>query len=49
MYLNGASERFKQVNAEVVRIESVLREASAALGEHAEFPEAAVRSKRRKR
>jgi hypothetical protein len=44
------SERaIQQVNAEIVRIESVLREASAALGEHAEFPEAAVRSKRRKR
>jgi hypothetical protein len=39
----------QQVNAEVVRIESVLREASAALGEHAEFPDAVVPSKRRNR
>jgi len=30
----------QQVNAEIVRIESVLREVSAALGEHAEFPSA---------
>jgi hypothetical protein len=39
----------QQVNAEVVRIESVLREASAALGEHVEFPDAVVPSKRRNR
>jgi hypothetical protein len=39
----------QQVNAEVVRIESVLREVSAALGEHAEFPDAVAPSKRRNR
>jgi hypothetical protein len=39
----------QQVNAEVVRIESVLREVSAALGEHAEFPDATVASNRRNR
>jgi len=30
----------QQVNIQIVRIESALREASAALGEHAEFPDA---------
>ena len=39
----------QQVNAEIVRIESVLREVSAALGEHVEFPDAVVPSKRRNR
>jgi predicted PurR-regulated permease PerM len=39
----------QQVNAEVVRIESVLRDVSAALGEHAEFPDAVVPSERRNR
>ena len=38
-----------QVNAEVVRIESVLREVSAALGENAGFPSAIVPIVRRKR
>ena len=38
-----------QVNAEVVRIESVLREVSAALGENADFPSAIVPIVRRKR
>jgi|ERR1700675_393190 len=37
----------QQVNAEVVRIESVLREVSAALGEHADFPSAIVPIARR--
>jgi predicted PurR-regulated permease PerM len=32
----------QQVNDELVRIESVLREVSAALGEHGEFPDAVV-------
>jgi hypothetical protein len=32
----------QQVNAEVVRIESVLREVSVALGDHANFPAAIV-------
>lgn len=37
------SERaIQQVNAEVIRIESVLREVSAALGDHADFPAAAI-------
>lgn len=36
------SEQFGAVNAEVLRIESVLREVSAALGEHADFPTAIV-------
>lgn len=37
------SERaIQQVNAEVVRIESVLREVSAALGDHADIPAAIV-------
>ena len=39
----------QQVNAEVVRIESVLREVSAALGEHADFPSVIVPIVRRKR
>jgi signal transduction histidine kinase len=44
------SERaIQQVNAEVVRIESVLREVSAALGDHADFPAAIVPIERRKR
>ena len=38
-----------QVNSEIVRIESVLREVSAALGEHAEFLDAVVPSKLRNR
>ena len=37
----------QQVNAEVVRIESVLREVSAALGEHADRPAAIARIERR--
>jgi hypothetical protein len=37
----------QQVNAEVVRIESVLREVSVALGEHADFPTAIVPIARR--
>jgi hypothetical protein len=36
----------QQVNAEIVRIESVLREVSAALGEHADLPIAIVRGRR---
>jgi hypothetical protein len=47
--LERTERAIQQVNAEVVRIESVLREASAALGEHAEFPDAVVPSKRRNR
>jgi biopolymer transport protein ExbB/TolQ len=44
------SERaIQQVNAEIVRIESALREVSAALGEHAESPDAVVPSTRRNR
>ena len=39
----------QQVNAEIVRIESVLREVSAALGEHADFPDAVVPTQRRNR
>jgi len=39
----------QQVNAEIVRIESVLREVSAALGEHADFPDAVVATQRRNR
>ena len=39
---HNASERseraIQQVNAEIVRIESVLRDVSAALGDHADFP-----------
>jgi hypothetical protein len=43
------SERaIQQVNAEVVRIESVLREVSAALGDHADVPAAIVPIERRK-
>ena len=43
------SERaIQQVNAEVLRIESVLREVSAALGDHADVPVAIVPSERRK-
>jgi type II secretory pathway component PulJ len=38
----------QQVNAEVLRIESVLHEVSAALGEHADFPAAIVPIERRK-
>ena len=38
----------QQVNAEVVRIEVVLREVSAALGDHADFPAAIVPIERRK-
>ena len=42
------SERaIQQVNAEVVRIESVLREVSAALGDHADLPAAIVPIERR--
>ena len=42
------SERaIQQVNAEIVRIESVLREVSAALGDHAGFPAAIVSIDRR--
>jgi predicted PurR-regulated permease PerM len=37
----------QQVNAEVVRIESVLREVSAALGDHADFPAVIVPIERR--
>ena len=44
------SERaIQQVNAEVLRIESVLREVSAALGDHADVPVAIVHIDRRKR
>jgi len=44
------SERaIQQVNAEVVRIESVLREVSAALGDHADLPAAIVPIERRER
>jgi biopolymer transport protein ExbB/TolQ len=44
------SERaIQQVNAEIVRIESALREVSAALGEHAESPDAVVPSTRHNR
>ncbi len=44
------SERaIQQVNAEVVRIESTLREVSAALGDHAEFPATIVPIEHRKR
>src|SRR5579871_2971721 len=32
----------QQVNVEILRIESVLREVSSALGEHSEFPSGAV-------
>ena len=39
----------QQVNAEVLRIQSVLRDVSAALGEHADLPAAIIPSKRRKR
>ena len=43
------SERaIQQVNAEVVRIEGVLREVSAALGEHADLPAGIVPIERRK-
>lgn len=43
------SERaIQQVNAEVLRIESVLREVSAALGDHADLPAAIVPGERRK-
>ena len=38
----------QQVNAEVVRIESVLREVSAALGDHADVAAPVVPIKRRK-
>lgn len=42
------SERaIQQVNAEVVRIEGVLREVSAALGDHADLPAAIVPIERR--
>ena len=37
----------QQVNAEIVRIESVLREVSDALGDHANFPAAIVPIERR--
>ena len=47
--LERSEPAIQQVNAEVVRIESVLREVSAALGEHEEFPNAVVPSKRRNR
>jgi methyl-accepting chemotaxis protein len=47
--LERTERAIQQVNAEVVRIESVLREVSAALGEHEEFPDAVVPSKRRNR
>ena len=44
------SERaIQQVNTEVVRIESVLREVSAALGDHADLPAAIVPIERRER
>jgi methyl-accepting chemotaxis protein len=39
----------QQVNAEIVRIESVLREVSAALGEHADVSDAVVPTQRRNR
>jgi hypothetical protein len=39
----------KQVNAEIVRIELVLREVSVALGEHAASPDAVQPTKRRNR
>ncbi len=38
----------QQVNAEVLRIESVLREVSAALGDHADLPAAVVPIERRR-
>ena len=42
------SERaIQQVNAEIVRIESVLRHVSAALGDHADFPATVVPIERR--
>ena len=40
--LERTERAIQQVNAEVVRIESVLREVSAALGDHAGFPAAIV-------
>ena len=40
-------QAIQQVNAEVVRIESVLREVSVALGEHADFSTAIVPITRR--
>jgi hypothetical protein len=43
--LERTERAIQEVNAEVVRIESVLREVSAALGEHEEFPDV-VPSKR---
>jgi len=39
----------QQVNAEILRIESVLREVSAALGEHSDSPTAPVSIQHRKR
>jgi type II secretory pathway component PulM len=38
----------QQVNAEVMRIQSVLRDVSTALGEHADLPAAIITAKRRK-
>ena len=46
--LERSERAIQQVNAEVLRIESVLREVSAALGDHADLPAAIVPSERRK-
>jgi hypothetical protein len=43
-----SEQAIQQVNAEVLRIESVLREVSAALGDHADVPAAIVPIERRK-
>lgn len=42
-----SEQAIQQVNAEILRIESVLREVSAALGDHAGFPAAIVPIDRR--
>jgi hypothetical protein len=47
--LERSERAIQQVNAEVLRIESVLREVSAALGDHADVPVAIVHIDRRKR
>ena len=46
--LERSERAIQQVNAEVLRIESVLREVSAALGDHADVPVAIVPIGRRK-
>jgi hypothetical protein len=43
--LERTERAIQEVNAEVVRIESVLREVSAALGEHEEFPDVVPRKR----